>query len=240
MTNAKGKVAVVTGGNKGIGLETCRQLAKQGYTVFLGARDPRKGEASAKTLASEGLDVRPLALDVDSDDGVAKAADAVSKAVGSVHALVNCAGVFLDGATNTSSTLGTANLEQVRATLETNTYGPLRTLRAFGPLLEKSGEGRVVNVSSGMGQLSDMGGGSIAYRLSKVSLNALTRIAHAEIGAKGVLVNSVCPGWVKTDMGGTNAERDVSQGASGVVWAATLPKGGPSGGFFRDGKPIAW
>lgn len=240
MKNAQQKTAVVTGGNKGIGLETCRQLAKQGYVVFLGARDPHKGEAAAKSLAKEGLDVRPLPLDVDSDESVIQAAALVKKFTDKVHALVNCAGVFPDKRGPESSPFEPANFPIIRAAIETNTIGALRTLHAFLPLLEKSSEGCIVNVSSGMGQLSDMNGGSVGYRLSKVSLNAITRIAHAEVGAKGILVNSVCPGWVKTDMGGPGAEREVSEGASGVVWAATLPKGGPSGGFFRDGKPIPW
>ena len=124
--------------------------------------------------------------------------------------------------------------------MNVNAYGPLRTIQAFAPLLQKSGEGRIVNVSSGMGQLSDMDGGSVGYRLSKVSLNALTRIAHSEFAQSGLLVNSVCPGWVRTEMGGPGATKSVAEGADTIVWAATLPKGGPSGGFFRDRKPIPW
>lgn len=237
MKQTNPKIAVVTGANKGLGLETVGQLVQKGYKVFLSSRDARRGEEAARAFSAEGFEVIPLVLDVSNDASVEKAAAEVEKVTGKVHALVNCAGVFLD--TDTASFLN-ADLETIRATLETNTYGPMRTMRAFLPLLLKSGEGRIVNVSSGMGQLSDMNGGSVGYRLSKTSLNALTRIVSDEFRSKGLLVNSVCPGWVRTDMGGTNAERDVKEGASGIVWAATLPHGGPSGGFFRDGKPIVW
>jgi NAD(P)-dependent dehydrogenase (short-subunit alcohol dehydrogenase family) len=232
------KVAVVTGGNKGLGLETCRQLATRGYRVFLCARDAGKGTEAAAALAAKGLSVEPVVLDVTSDDSVAKAAATIAKSAGRVDALVNCAGIFLDW--GGESSLQAANFEKIRASLETNTYGALRTLKAFATLMEKAAEPRVVNVSSGMGQLSEMNGGSVGYRLSKTALNALTRIAHDEWHARGACVNSVCPGWVKTDMGGASATRNVDEGAAGIVWAATLPKGGPSGGFFRDGKAIAW
>ena len=237
MKRTNQKIAVVTGANRGLGLETVRQLVQKGYTVFLGSRDARRGEDAAQAFLAEGFEVIPLVIDVSTDASVEKAAADVEKKTEKVHALVNAAGVFLD--TDTTSFLK-ADFEKIRTTLETNTYGPLRTMRAFLPLLLKSGEGRIVNVSSGMGQLSDMNSGSVGYRLSKTSLNALTRIVSEEFRSKGLLVNSVCPGWVRTDMGGANAERDVKEGASGIVWAATLPQGGPSGGFFRDGKPIPW
>jgi NAD(P)-dependent dehydrogenase (short-subunit alcohol dehydrogenase family) len=130
--------------------------------------------------------------------------------------------------------------ELVLAAFETNTLGALKVTQALAPLLVAAGGGNVVNVSSGMGGLTEMGGGSTPYRLSKAALNALTRVLHAELSGRGVRVNSVCPGWVRTDMGGASAPRGVDQGASGIVWAATLEEGGPSGGFFRDGRPIAW
>lgn len=233
------KIALVTGANKGIGFEAARQLATQGYKVLLGARDAAKGKRAAEELAGKGLDAEFVEIDVANDDSVARAAREVEGRYGALHALVNNAGVFLDEGRDARA-FRDAPLETVRATFETNTLGPLRVTRAFAPLLERSNGGRVVNVSSGMGQLSEMNGGSVAYRLSKTALNALTRITHDELSPKGIKVNSACPGWVRTDMGGMQAPRDVSQGADTLVWLATLPEDGPSGGFFRDRKPIAW
>ena len=131
-----------------------------------------------------------------------------------------------------------ADIDTIRQAMETNTYGALRLAQALIPLME--GQGTVVNVSSGMGQLSDMNGCCPAYRLSKTALNAVTRILADELKDSGIKINSVCPGWVRTDMGGDNADRPVAEGAAGIVWAACLPEDGPSGGFFRDGQPIPW
>ena len=133
-----------------------------------------------------------------------------------------------------------SKLETWRETLTTNVFGPLMLIQALAPLMKKNGYGRIVNVSSGQGQLSDMGAGTPAYRVSKTALNALTRTVAAELTGSGVLVNSMCPGWVRTDMGGAGAPRSVEQGADTAVWLATLPGGGPTGGFFRDRKPIPW
>jgi NAD(P)-dependent dehydrogenase (short-subunit alcohol dehydrogenase family) len=150
--------------------------------------------------------------------------------------LVNNAGIVLDAR---RSGVG-ADLDVVRETLETNLFGAWRTASAVAPLLRRSGHGRIVNVSSGMGQLSDMHGGSPGYRVSKASLNALTRILATELAGDGVLVNSMCPGYVRTDMSGPGATRSPEQGADTAVWLATLPDDGPTGGFFRDRRPIPW
>ena len=130
--------------------------------------------------------------------------------------------------------------DTLRRALETNTLGPYQLMQKFAPMMKKAGYGRIVNLSSGMGQLEEMNGGYPGYRISKTALNALTRIFAEELLNTGVLVNSVCPGWVKTEMGGPNADRDVEEGADTIVWLATLPDDGPTGGFFRDREPIDW
>ena len=151
--------------------------------------------------------------------------------------LVNNAGVEGSG-WSTSAT--DVDLDEVRDLLETNLYGAWRLTQAALPLMRRNGYGRIVNLSSGMGQLSDMGGHAPAYRVSKTGLNALTRMLTAELADENILVNSCCPGWVRTDMGGSNARRSVEEGADTPVWLATLPDDGPRGGFFRDRAPIPW
>jgi NAD(P)-dependent dehydrogenase (short-subunit alcohol dehydrogenase family) len=234
-------LAVVTGGNRGLGLETCRQLAAKGIQVILTARSADKAETAARQLQTQGLDVRWQALDVSDIASVEALARFVREEFGRLDILVNNAGVFSDPFDSTApgaSSIFKAEIDTLRAAMETNTYGALRVAQALIPLM--NGRGTVVNVSSGMGQLSDMNGCCPGYRLSKTALNAVTRIFADELKDTRVKINSVCPGWVKTDMGGPNAERDVEQGAAGIVWAACLPDDGPSGGFFRDGQPIPW
>ena len=227
-----GCTALVSGGNRGIGLEVCRQLGALGHRVLLGAREPAKGEAAAAPLRAQGLDVTPVALDVADPDSVTRLAAARPE----VDILVNNAGVYLDE--------GRRPLELdeavLRDTLEVNLLGAFRLCRAFVPGMAARGWGRVASVSSGMGQLADMGGGSLAYRLSKTALNALTRVLAQEVDGRHVKVNAACPGWVRTDMGGAHATRPVEQGAETVVWLATLPEDGPTGGLFRDKRPIPW
>src|SRR5688572_13779550 len=226
------RIAVVTGANRGIGLEICRQLAQAGMHVILTARDEAKGKAAAKKL---GVESRPL--DVDSDESVKAFARWIKDAHGRCDVLVNNAGVMLDPR---GSRVPDAKIGTFRETLETNLLGPLRMIQAILPLMKKQDYGRIVNISSGQGQLSDMGVGTPAYRVSKTALNALTRTTAAELHGRGILVNAMCPGWVRTDMGGPSAPRTVEQGADTAVWLATLPDDGPTGGFFRDRQPIAW
>lgn len=228
--------AIVTGANRGLGLETCRQLAALGVRVILTSRDPAQGEAAQARLRAQGLSVLYRPLDVTDADQIAALAAFVQSEFGRLDVLVNNAGVFLDPMQNAS--VFQAELDTLRTTMETNLYGPLRLCQTLIPLMQ--GRGRVVNVSSGMGQLSDMNGGCPGYRTSKTALNALTRILADELKATQIKVNSLCPGWVRTDMGGPQAERSVEQGAETIVWLATLPDDGPSGGFFRDKKPIPW
>ena len=234
-------VAVVTGANRGLGLETSRQLAARGISVVLTSRSPERGQAAAGQLRSEGLDVRFHVLDVTDAAAVHALSTFLTSEFGRLDILVNNAGIFSDPYNPddaAQASIFNANLDTIRQALETNTYGALRLVQALIPLM--NGRGNVVNVSSGMGQLSDMNGCCPGYRLSKTALNAVTRIFADELRDSAIKINSVCPGWVRTDMGGAAAERSVQEGAAGIVWAACLSADGPSGGFFRDGKPIPW
>jgi NAD(P)-dependent dehydrogenase (short-subunit alcohol dehydrogenase family) len=213
----------------------CRQLAQRGYTVVLGSRDAAKGERAAAALAEDGLGVRACQLDVTDLQSIERARDRVTADIGRLDVLVNNAAILYDtwqGAID-------ADLAQVREALETNLFGAWNVVRAFLPLLRQSRHARVVNVSSEAGSHAAMSGGTPAYSLSKAALNALTRLLAAELRDEGVLVNAVCPGWVATDMGGSGG-RPVVEGAASVVWAAMLPDDGPTGGFFRDGRPLEW
>ncbi|PIQ28569.1 short-chain dehydrogenase [bacterium (Candidatus Blackallbacteria) CG17_big_fil_post_rev_8_21_14_2_50_48_46] len=234
------KIAVVTGGNRGIGLEICRQLAQDSDTqVILTSRTLEKAQSAAQKLAEEGLKVTPFQLETTSAQDIANLAQWLEKEYGGVDILVNNAGVLLDAQRNQAS-IFQVEIQTLQETLETNLYGPLMLCQALIPLMKKRGYGRIVNLSSGMGQLSEMGGGYTAYRISKTSLNALTRILAAELQGEPILVNAMCPGWVKTDMGGAQANRSVAQGADTAVWLTKLPENGPSGKFFRDRNPISW
>ncbi|WP_019932596.1 SDR family oxidoreductase [Nocardia sp. BMG111209] len=223
-------IALVTGGNRGIGLEVCAQLVRHGHTVLLTARS-----TEAATAAAEQVGAVPLRLDVTDPDGIAAAAATVADTHGRLDVLINNAAIDYD----TWQRAATADLAVVREAAETNLYGPWRMVQAFLPLLRRSAHPRIVNVSSEAASLTEMGGGTPAYTASKVGLNALTRMLAGELRGDRILVNSVCPGWVATEMGGPGG-RPVAEGAAGVVWAATLPDSGPTGGFFRDGRPLPW
>jgi NAD(P)-dependent dehydrogenase (short-subunit alcohol dehydrogenase family) len=226
------RTALVTGANRGLGLETARRLGLDGYRVVLGARDAATGEAAAETLRAQGIEATSLELDVTAPDAAALAAV-------EADVLVNNAGIIPESGLASRSVFDVPPDVVLRG-FENNTLGAYRVAQAVVPGMRERGFGRVVNVSSGMGQLSDMNGGSPAYRLSKTALNALTRILADELRGANVLVNSVCPGWVRTDMGGPHARLSVEDGADTIVWAATLPDGGPSGGFFRKREAIPW
>jgi NAD(P)-dependent dehydrogenase (short-subunit alcohol dehydrogenase family) len=228
-------IALVTGANRGIGLDVCRQLAQRGYTVLLGSRDLAKGEAAAADLKRQGLAVLPCRLDVTDKDSIEQLRVQVEREFGRLDVLINNAAILYD----TWQRALTADLEIVREALETNTLGAWQMCQAFVPLIRRSQHGRIVNVSSEAGSLASMGGGTPAYNLSKAALNALTRMLAADLRRHRILVNAVCPGWVATDMGGGGG-RPVAEGAASVVWAATLPDDGPTGGFFRDGQPAPW
>jgi NAD(P)-dependent dehydrogenase (short-subunit alcohol dehydrogenase family) len=232
-------VAVVTGAYRGLGFEICRQLARLGYAVILTARKPKSGEEAANSLKAEGLDVTFHPLDVTQEDSVTALSDFLVAEYGRLDVLVNNAGIFPDPAPwSADSSILCADLDAIRDGFETNTLGPLRLCQSLIPLMEE--KGCIVNVSSGMGQLSEMEGCCPGYRLSKTALNAMTRILAEELKGSGVKINAVCPGWVRTEMGGSEAPLSIEEGIKGILWAATLPADGPSGGFFRHGKPIAW
>ena len=227
-------VALITGGNRGLGRETARQLAAQGYHVLLGSRDLEAGRAIASELSGS---VEAIELDVTSSEQTARLRGVVER-LGRLDALVNNAGITGSSAYRTSILdLDLGDLEHV---LDVNVAGALRVSSAVVPLMRARGRGCVVNVSSGMGQLSDIGQGAPAYRLSKTALNAFTRVLSQELSETRIRVNAVCPGWVRTDLGGPSASLSVEEGVRGIVWAATLAEDGPTGGFFRHGKPIAW
>ena len=219
-------VALVSGASRGIGAEIARELAvDHGFVVFAGARNPDDVDRI------DGIE--PIRLDVTDQGTIDAARDQIEAGPGQLDALINNAGVYGDP-------VGAADydLEDAHEVLEVNTIGPWRLIEAFLPLMRSSSQPRIVNVSSGAGQLSDMNGGRAAYRVSKAGLNALTRTLASD--ERWVKVNTMCPGWVRTDMGGSAASRSVEEGADTAVWLATLPDDGPTGGFFRDRKPIPW
>jgi NAD(P)-dependent dehydrogenase (short-subunit alcohol dehydrogenase family) len=227
------EIALVTGANRGLGFEVVRQLAQRGFMTVLGSRDLAKGRAAAEAL--DGLEVDPRRLDVADPDSVRELASGLQDDYGRLDVLVNNAAILYD----TWESGLEADLDVVHQALETNLFGAWRTAQACLPLLRRSQHGRVVNVSSGSGSISDMGAGSPAYSVSKAALNALTRILAAELRGDGILVNAVCPGWVATDMGGPGG-RPVEQGAGSIMWGVLLPDDGPTGGFFRDGRQLDW
>jgi len=228
-----GRVALVSGGNRGIGLEVCRQLAERGYSVIMGSRNDEQGRAVAAGLPA-GVAVRQL--DVADPDSVERLSRSMEEEFGRLDILVNNAAISNDDGQRGAD----ADLDRVKGALEANLFGAWRLCEMAIPLMRRNGYGRIVNVSTGLAALEDMGGGSPGYRVSKTALNALTRILASELRGSGILVNAVNPGWVQTEMGGSGATRSVEEGAEALVWAATLPNNGPTGGFFRDRRPVPW
>jgi NAD(P)-dependent dehydrogenase (short-subunit alcohol dehydrogenase family) len=229
------KTALITGANKGIGHEVARQLVAKGFHVFAGARNAKAGRKAAKEIAKEPGNATFLEIDVADNDSVTTAAHEFSNVEDHLDVLVNNAGIIVDG----DDAILEISDELLRATLETNTLGALRVTRAFAPLLRKSKAPRVINVSSGSGQLTGGADGwAPAYSISKTALNGLTvQLASA---LPKFAVNSVCPGWVRTDMGGKNANRSVGEGADTIVWLATEAPQDLTGKFLRDRKEIPW
>jgi NAD(P)-dependent dehydrogenase (short-subunit alcohol dehydrogenase family) len=230
---ARARTALVTGGNRGIGLEVCRQLAGRGLQVLLSGRDP---DAAATAARAIGLDVQAIQLDVSSAVSIDHAKTDIDRRFGGVDVLVNNAAILL----NEYDSLFETPLDNLRRTFETNVLGAVAVSQAFVPGMVDRGYGRIVNVSSRAGQLSTMSGYAPAYSMSKAALNAFTRQLADATNGSGVLVNSACPGWVQTAMGGRNAPRSVEEGADTIVWLATLPDDGPTGSFFADRQTIAW
>jgi len=229
-------VALVTGANRGIGLEVCRRLAAQGLRVVLTGRDATRADDAARALAKDGLDVTSAVLDVADAGTISRLKERVDAGFGRVDVLINNAAVLV----GEDRGVLTTRVDDFRSTLETNVAGALAMCQAFVPGMMQRKYGRVVNVSSTAGQLTSMGTYAPAYSISKTALNAVTRQVAAAAKGSGVLVNSACPGWVRTRMGGSGAPRSVEEGADTIVWLATLPANGPTGGFFRDRRAIDW
>ncbi len=233
------RIALVTGANKGIGFEVARDLARKGFHVFLGARDAEAGEAAAEKLRKEGEEdygeITVLKIDVSKPDSIRRAAEEFSKKSDRLDTLVNNAGILLDDDKDVLA----VTPETFETTLRTNTLGALLVSQAFVPFLKKSDAPRIVNVSSGGGQLADGADGwAPAYCISKTALNGVTVQLAAALPK--FAINSVCPGWVRTDMGGANATRSVAEGASGIVWLAADAPQNETGKFWRDRKVIPW
>lgn len=233
---AETRVALITGANRGIGFEIARQLARLGIIAVIGSRDLAKGRQAAEGFKSEGLDAPVVQLDVDDPSSITKGVAEANSFFGRIDILVNNAGILTDKA----KLVLEIDPAEVEALFRSNTIGPLRMIQAVAPGMKERSYGRIVNLSSKLAQLKDMAGGYPGYRISKTALNALTRVAAAEFGPGNIKVNAMSPGWVKTDMGGPDATRTVTEGADTAVWLATLPDDGPTGGFFDSRKAIAW
>ena len=238
------RVALVTGGNRGIGYAIGRSLAQRGITVILGVRDPNKGATACSCLQGEALDVNFELLDVTDENSIQMAVKHIQAQFDRLDILVNNAGIMIDGPENA---LGVSR-RSIEKTLLTNVVGPLMLCQNCIALMKAGGYGRIVNMSSTLGSLSEIadpesayaGIGTPAYRLSKAALNAITTLIAKEVRDDNILVNSACPGWVRTDMGGDQAPLTPEQGADTPVWLATLPDGGPTGGFYRERTRIPW
>ncbi len=231
------RIAVVTGANRGIGREIARQLMKEDVLVIAGVRDPANCEATTADFNRDGPNGIAYPLDVVDTHSVRFFVEHVVKKHGAPSILVNNAGIFPESAEAKVEDTPTSIWRQ---TFETNVFGAVRMCREIVPHMKKMRYGRIVNMSSGLGQMSQMGEGRPAYRVSKAALNALTLTLAAELKGTGILVNSMSPGWVRTDMGGPEAPRTPQEGADTAVWLALLPSSGPTGQFFRDRKPIPW
>lgn len=233
-----GRIALVTGGHRGLGLETCRALGKRGYTIIMTSPIYGKGRAAAAQLHKDGAEVYFHPLDVTEESEVKAVKLFVKQKFGRLDVLVNNAGILIDE----GESILKLPVKTFFKVLDVNTFGALRMCQAFVPMMLKQNYGRIVNLASGRGQLS---GGDIcdngpAYNMSKTAVNALTVMVSDSVAGANVLVNSVCPGWCRTDLGGPNATRSAKKGAETIVWLATLPDDGPNGGFFRDKRRLEW
>jgi NAD(P)-dependent dehydrogenase (short-subunit alcohol dehydrogenase family) len=244
MSDRDRRVALVTGANRGLGLAISQGLAKRGITVIMGARDSKKGKQACSRLKRKGLDVYSEMLDVANERSIQIAVKHVLARFDRLDILVNNAGIMIDSVESVLS----VSWHTIHKTLQTNVMGPLRLCRSCIPLMKAGGYGRIVNLASSLGSLTEMADPDSmaamvrtpAYRLSKTALNCLTILIAQEVRDDNILVNSACPGWVRTELGGPEAPLTPQQGADTPVWLATLPAGGPTGGFFRERELIPW
>lgn len=236
------RIALVTGGNRGIGFATCKLLAEKGIGVILTSRLKDEGEEAVAKLRDMGHDIDFHKLDVTNHEDIQSIEKCIRDKYSRLDILINNAGVMLDEEPPGSGmpSIFDTSPDILRDTMEVNVYGPLRLILTFVPLMKENNYGRIVNVSSKMGQLSGMGPGWPGYRTSKTALNALTRIFASELSNTNIKVNSVHPGWVRTRMGGKGATRSIEEGARSVIWPALVDDAGPTGGFFLDGNPLEW
>jgi NAD(P)-dependent dehydrogenase (short-subunit alcohol dehydrogenase family) len=230
------RIALVSGANRGLGFEISRQLARLGVHVVMAARAREPGQAAVLQLQSDGLAVTYQPLDVTQPQSIQAAVATVEAQFGRLDILVNSAAILLGHTTPGQE----FPVETVRDLMETNTYGPLQLCQAAIPLMRRHNYGRIVNMASRAGQLASMAGNSLGYRMSKTALNVVTRVLASELRDTNILINSMSPGHIRTDMGGPQAPRSVEQGADTAVWLALLPDGGPSGQFFFEREVIPW
>ena len=230
------RIALISGANRGIGLETCKELAQLGMKVILTSRDPIQGQAALSEITEMDSKIVYHQLDITDQDSIDKLQTYVKKEFGRLDVLVNNAGIYLDQGISVFD----LSAKELQKTLDVNLFGAFRLSQAFIPMMRSQKYGRVINVSSGMGSLEEMGGMNAAYKVSKTALNALTRVFAGELLNTNIKVNAMCPGWVRTRMGGPAAPRSLEQGVDTIIWLATLPEDGPSGGYFRDREPIPW
>ncbi len=224
------KIAVVTGANRGMGKAASEKLVTLNYHVIMVGRHEKEINEAANSLSAEAF-----VADVENEKDIEKLTNFISEKYNRLDVLINNAGIYMQ-----EENLFSSKESDMKKTFEINTMGPYRLMKGLIPLMQKNGYGRVVNVSSGLGSFGGFSLTCPAYSVSKAALNMLTKLFSSAVDGKQVKVNSICPGWVKTDMGGPNASRSIEEGISGMIWAATLPEDGPNGGFFRDGKPLEW
>ena len=230
------KTALVTGANRGIGLEIARQLTEHGWQVVMGARRLDAGKAAADSITKQGGSAFPIELNVADLASIRAAATEFGKRFEPIDVLINNAGIYPDE----QATILTITIEQLTQTFRTNTFGPVAVTQAFLPFLRKATRPRVINISSGYGQLEGLSANVPSYCLSKLALNGVTLMLSEALAPDGIAVNSMCPGWVRTDMGGPGAARSVAEGADTGVWLATEAPQEWTGKFFRDRKEIPW
>jgi len=232
------KTALITGANRGLGLETARQLLANDFYLYLGIRNMDDAKDLLKSLGVNEDRALPIKLDVTKNSDIKSAQDIIKREERGLDLIISNAGVFLEPQNEKSETLNVDPIIILK-TIEVNTMGPLKIFQAFVPFMIEHGGGQIINISSGMGQLSEMGSRYPGYRMSKTSLNALTKMLSVELADKNIAVNSVCPGWVRTDMGGESASLSVEEGVETTIWLA-LQDNPPSGKFFQKKKEIAW